>query len=108
MTKPAWRHRYDLANPRVTIRLTAPLRKILDETRESAGLSYADLIKMGLEATGEVEKARQEAWRDAEEAFAIKVPCSKCGKLIIVEPDSEMHKAVIDHLKNWHHGKCPK
>jgi len=108
MTKPAWRRRYDETNPRVTIRLTASLKKILDELRKDSALSYADLIKRGLETTGDEMTAYQRGWSEAEELYAIRVPCSRCGVGVIMEPGSKMHKVALNLLKDWQHTKCPK
>ena len=107
--KPEWRRRYDEANPRVTVRLTASLRKILDDLRKEEGLSFADLIKTGLKAAGDEKAAYQKGWDDAKGRYAITVPCSRCKKPMELSMDTDMCKAAAYYLqeKNWHHGECP-
>jgi len=46
---PPSRIRYEKANPVISVRLTASLKRILDEFKEKEGISYADLVKRGLE-----------------------------------------------------------
>jgi hypothetical protein len=66
------------------------------------------LIKTGLKAAADDKTAHQRGWDDAEETYAIEIPCNVCGKPIIMTPGSGMHKAAIEHLAQWIHTKCPK
>jgi hypothetical protein len=109
MTKPAWRHRYDLANPRVTIRLTASLKKILDELREKEDLSYTDLVKRGLEAAGDQEAAYRTGWDDAKKDPVPLGICPNCGKSmnwnLTKEKDRELLAKTIE-TAGIAHSKC--
>ena len=102
--KPEWRRRYDEANPRVTVRVTASLRKTLDDMRKEEGLSYVDLIKRGLMAATDEDAPHQRGGVETEAAYAIKVPCAVCGKPLVMKPN----KATIESLKakGWSHKAC--
>jgi len=104
------RIRYEKEHPMVSVRLTESMRKTLDAARKDSALSYADLIKTGLKAAADDKTAYQRGWDDAEETYAIEIPCSVCGKPIIMTPGSGMHKAAIDLLRaeKWSHGECLK
>ncbi|MEM3455869.1 MAG: hypothetical protein QXT72_04880 [Candidatus Micrarchaeia archaeon] len=40
---------------------------------------------------------------NAEEKYKITIFCSKCGKPMIVLPDSNMHDAIQKQIQNWYH-----
>jgi hypothetical protein len=103
---PPSRIRYEKKNPKVSVRLTESVRKVLDERKKREGLSYADIIKKVLKAAADEEKAYKKGWSEAMAEFMITVPCSVCKKPIPLRPGSEMHKDAIEHLAGWHHGEC--
>jgi len=107
---PPSRKRYEERNPMISVRLTKSLRQVLDDFRKEAALSYPDIIKAGLKAAAGEWEASKEAWDDAEHKYMIAIPCSVCGKPMIMKPGSDMHKAAIDLLraKKWCHSECLK
>jgi len=107
--QPERRRRYDEANPRVTVRLTASLRKILDDLRKEEGLSYADLIKRGLMAAADEDAAYQKGRNDAKrEPVAIGV-CSRCGKPLLWRLTTEKDRLLLAGAVNaqlFFHHEC--
>jgi hypothetical protein len=50
-----------------------------------------------------------EGFRKAESMYKIINYCNKCGREIVLIPNSECHKVVINYLKQkgWGHIECP-
>jgi hypothetical protein len=57
------------------------------------------------------EKTKTEyerGWGVAYQSYAIMYPCSICGGMIPLTPNSEAHKAIVNYLqeKGWAHFEC--
>lgn len=57
------------------------------------------------------ERAESEynrGWAEAYKSYSINYPCSICGRLITITPNSEVHRAIIGYLreKGWAHTDC--
>lgn len=113
------RGKYEKGNPTVSARVPKETRDRLYANLAKLGMSLADALKV---LAGELEikvrpidEVRQQIYDEgmeygldaAEGLYAIKYPCSKCGKQMIVMDEIEK-KAIRDFMiKNgWHHGDC--
>ena len=49
-------------------------------------------------------------WAESYRKYAINFPCSVCGELLAIEPNSEMHRVILGYLreKGWAHTECFK
>jgi len=115
--KPPSRIRYETKHPTISVRVTKDLKEALDRfSQDVGGLSYAQIIKEGLESAKELDKISkiqyelgyEEGFKDGKKKYRIAIPCSICGKEILLEPGSPIHKDAIKLLmaKGWAHGEC--
>jgi len=119
--------RYRKSHPVIGFVLTAELKTLLDERR--GNLSYGKFVKKlladylnpyedgynkGYEEgyeTGEEDgsnKGYEEGYETGEEEYKIWYNCCVCGDPIIIKPNSESHKRVIELMeeKRRGHAKC--
>ena len=99
--KNSSRIKYEQNHPVVSFRISKELYDSLQAAKEKEGLSYTDILKIGLGLTKltidkkEVieQKAFDKGWEkgndDAMNVYPIYYPCSKCGKEIIVTSAEE-------------------
>ena len=101
--KPEWRVRYDTANPILSMRVTEEILRMLREVTKMTGMSYADVLKIGLGIAEVKMKPRAKVWQEAYDegkiaghtlavsVFMITYACGKCGETI--ELDTPRRKA---------------
>jgi len=70
--KPPSRVRYEMEHPTITCRVSLELKAKLDEAREKYGLSFADILKIGLRVQGAAVNAALRQVRAGH--------CWRCGK----------------------------
>ncbi len=113
--------RYDKNNPVVSFRALEKDREIYLEVKQKQGVSHGDIYRAGLgifhKKMKDEDKIRQEAFDEGmeygieaiEAIYAVKYPCGKCGKEMIVETEEEkkvIRKFMMDN--EWGHAECPK
>lgn len=113
------REKYERNNPVVSHRVPKELHDKLQAAKEKQGLSYTDILKIGLgllepkiQAEEQVrEKAYEKGWevgfKKAEELYAVSYNCRGCGKKIWVDTDEEK-KDIARHMREagWCHRDC--
>lgn len=113
------REKYERNNPVVSHRVPKELHDRLQAAKEKEGLSYTDILKMGLgllEPKIRAEKeVRAEAYHQghirgytlAESVYKITYPCSICKEMIEVRAE-ETKRAIRRFLINerWGHAAC--
>ena len=54
------------------------------------------------------EEGFNEGWRQAKDNYKIRYPCSRCGELTSILPNSREHEAMMGYMKEhgWHHTEC--
>ena len=113
--KPPSRIRYEQNHPTLSCRLDKQTHDILQKRLDDAGLSFAQFVKSQLGILElkmpDVEKIDMEAYlegyAEAKNEYRIQIKCHICEKPITVSPNSQMHKAIIDHLEGlWRHKNC--
>jgi hypothetical protein len=54
------------------------------------------------------ESEYNRGWAEAYKSYSISYPCSICGALITITPNSEVHRVIIGYLrdKGWAHTEC--
>jgi flagellar biosynthesis/type III secretory pathway protein FliH len=129
---------YDGKNPVVSFRLTNEDKKKLEEMASREGMTLGQYVRDYLK--GIVEKRETEAkirkdgrkegfddgrkdgfdkgrneglkegYENGKEDWAIWFECCKCGKRLYIEPQSDLHEAIIGYLKDckFAHKFCPK
>lgn len=108
--KPPSRQRYEKKNPSISIRLTADLRALIDEARGE--MSYPAYVKNVLNKSidelnkSALQRARESGFKKAESSFKITLPCSECGKPMVITSGGPIHNDMKEHYNNWVHGDC--
>jgi len=111
--------KYEQNNPTVSARVSLEIHKKLQEVRQLEGLSFADILKIGLgivePKVKEHETVRSTAhakgWsqghRDAAEKYRVTFRCRGCKKVIEVN-DQKMREAAGKYMEEhgWGHTKC--
>jgi len=113
--KPPSRIRYEQSHPVLSCRLDKKAHDLLQKRLDGAGLSFAQFVKSQLGVLElkmpDVKKIERDAYQKgyakAVNEYRIQINCQQCGKPITVMPNSQMHKAIIDHLEGlWNHAEC--
>lgn len=113
--KPPSRIRYEQTHPTLSCRLDKQAHDLLQKRLDDDGLSFAQFVKSQLgilelrmpDAKSIEKEAYQKGYAKAVNGYRIQIKCHKCGKSITVRPNSQMHKAIIDHLEGlWSHKNC--
>jgi hypothetical protein len=115
--KPPARIKYEQSHPTVSCRLDRDTYALLKQRLEDlGGVSFADFVKDSLGLLQlkmpDIEEIKNAAWNEGyEEAgkeYCIWYPCCVCGKEILMEPNTEAHKAMIGYMKEhgWGHKSC--
>ena len=113
------REKYERNNPVVSHRIPKELRDRLQAAKEKEGLSYTDILKMGLGLLEPKIRAEKEVWEEAyerghisgytsaESAYRITYPCSVCKKTMVVRAEGTK-RAIREFLINegWGHATC--
>jgi len=111
--------RYMDENPAITFRMKREEKERIVQMAELAGKNVSELVRvelLGLEEdfSEAYEKARSEGYKkgfmDAKKIYRLWLYCYVCGDVIDLLPNSDVHKAIIDYLKNerWGHPECLK
>ena len=110
---PPSRLRYEASHPTVTVRVSRELHDELRELQKTAGLSMADILRIGLgKAQPDFEEAYdrgvQDGYGSAEDLYKIVVRCARCDKNhLIIEGNAV--KARVSRLlyqSGWHATAC--
>jgi len=113
------REKFEKENPTVSARVPKETRDRLYANLAKLGMSLADALKV---LAGELEikvrpidEVRQQIYDEGmeygmgaiEDLYAVKYPCSKCGKEMVVTDENEK-KAIREFMmaNGWHHGDC--
>jgi hypothetical protein len=123
--KPKSRIEYEENNPVISVRMPKEWVDELDAFLNALGLSRGDFFRIAFEKQkadyemvfneglniGErygSEKGYNKGFNKGKEDYGILFPCSKCGGLEYVLPNSDIHKTIIDYLKlmGSGHDKC--
>ncbi len=118
---PPSRTRYEANHPAVTARVSKELFAELKVLKKQAGLSVADVLKIGLEKSkpraGEAyEKGYQEGgeegfvlgWGQAEEEYEVTYWCASCRRrhLSITTDEEKEAAAALMYQAGWHSTVC--
>ena len=116
--KPS-RDRYDKTHPVVSIRIPEKVYHRLQEVTKATGMSYGDILKLGLGITKTKMKTIEEAcadaylkgieegYRVAEEDFKVTYRCNVCEKPIDIDtPEEKKAAAQCMHDLGWGHTEC--
>ena len=115
------RVRYEQSHPTVSCRIPRDIYDRLRVTKNTAGKSFADILKTGLgilevqaKKEGEVrEKGHAEGYKkgyaEAARLYMVTYPCCICGKMLMVTSGDEkeaIKKYMQEH--SWGHKECHK
>ena len=113
--KPPSRIRYEQNNPTISFRVSREVHDKLKDHLAKRHVSFADFVKESLGVqqiqipdVGKIKQAaRTEGYNKAKKEYIICIRCSECQQPMAVLPNSDMHKAIIDHLEGlWFHTRC--
>lgn len=100
--------RYEENNPSITFRVTKEEKESIEQMAEEADKSISTLVRIALlHLHEEMEDMYGDAYNygydigcdDTKKNYAISYPCSVCGSLCVISPNSECHKAVLQFLQ---------
>jgi flagellar biosynthesis/type III secretory pathway protein FliH len=115
--KPPARIRYEQSHPTLSCRLDKDTYALLKQRLEDlGGVSFAIFIKdaLGIQQAKmpdieEIkEKAYDEGYEQGKKDYRIWSFCAVCREPIFIQPNTEMHKALMKHMDGWRHGDCAK
>jgi len=104
--------RYEKAHPTVSFRLQKDEKARIKQLALEAGKSFPQYIKdILVEAENHSDAYRKgliEGYDKGRNDFQIWYFCKICEKRINIKPNSDSHKAVIEHMKEvgWGHSEC--
>ena len=115
---PPSRKRYEAAHPTASVRGDRDLLNPLKRLKKTAGLSTADVLKIGLDkAQPAVEAAFNEgceagfaeAYEVAHAEYAVTYSCSRCHKrhMTITSDEEKEAPAKLMYQAGRHNPKCP-
>jgi len=109
------RIRYEESHPTVSCRITKEIYNRLRDMKEKEGVSFADILKIGLgilqvKAKKEeraYSKGYNDGYRKAELEFKVTYVCNVCGKPIVVNTRDEK-EAIKQYMEDggWGHREC--
>ena len=108
---PPSRQRYEASHPTVSVRIPRELREELEELKQTAGLSMADILKAGLDKLKPdieeiYDKAYGEGYAKAEEEYKVLVKCYRCGRRHLAVTGDRIKAAVDQALTGWYSPDC--
>ena len=110
---PPSRARYEKSHPTVTIRVDLELYNELKALKETAGMSLADILKVGLEksqaAAGDaLEKGFKEGYETAEAEYKVTYRCGRCRPphLSITSDEEKKVAATFLYEAGWGDLSC--
>jgi hypothetical protein len=113
------RDRYDKENPTVSGRMPKEKRDKFYANLAKSGRTVSDALnslanELELKVIP-IDEVRQQIFDEGmeygmeaiDDLYAVKYPCSKCGKEMVVTDENEK-KAIRDFMieNGWHHGDC--
>ena len=113
--KPPSRIKYEQNNPTISFRVSREVHDKLKDHLAKRHVSFADFVKESLGVQQiqipDVGKIKQAAWnqgyRKAKATYEIYLSCGECQQPISIKPNSDIHRAIIDHLEGlWSHTTC--
>ena len=107
---PPSRKRYEAAHPTVSVRVDRALLDALKRLKETAGLSTADVLKIGLDkARPAVDAGFAEAYEVAHAEYAVTYSCSRCHRrhMTVTSDEEKEAAAKFMYQTGWHNPKCP-
>jgi hypothetical protein len=106
---PPSRERYAAENPVVSVRISKELREELQVLQTTAGMSIADVLRVGLDrAKLPVEMTYNIAYEDSRRKYEVPYWCSACGEMhLSIETDEEKEEAaMLMYEAGWHALDC--
>ena len=104
------RTRYEAGHPTVTVRVDRALYDNLKALKDTAGLSMADVLKVGLEkAQPDLEAAYHQGYEEAEAEYKVTYWCAHCRERhMVITTDAEKEAACkLMYQAGWYNPKCP-
>jgi len=109
------RVRYEESHPTVSCRVSMEVYDRLEEVKYTEGLSFADILKIGLGITEPIAKHnalvnsryRKAGYAEAERLYKVTFPCPGCGQVITVTGNEAKEAAgrfMNEH--GWAHKEC--
>ena len=105
--------RYEENNPTITFRVTKAEKELIERTAKLTKRSVSTLVRIKLldlekEITLINNQLKADADQKAKEKYALSYPCSVCGSMIIIRPNSKSHNKIKQYLKEngWRHADC--
>ena len=110
MTRYPCQKRYDEKRPLITFRVDKAEKKVIEKMAEDSGKSISDLVRMallGLEK--DFTEAYNKGFSNGKDKSAIWISCHCCRNPLYIEPNSYLHRRVIDRCRGefQHDPKCP-
>jgi len=115
--------KYERENPSITFRVPIDVKEKIDQLVETTGKSISQIMR---ETLFYAEKEYSEIFEQGhvegldvginaginrgKRKWAIWCYCNVCGKKIYIEPNSDVHNAIIKYMKEqgWGHAECHK
>ena len=113
------RVKYEQAHPTVSCRVPTEVYDQLQVAKEAEGMSFADILKVGLgilevrarEEAEVRERGRETGYREgyaeAERLYKVTYPCSVCDEMLEVTTEDQK-KAIKKYMPEhgWGHSEC--
>ena len=114
---PPSRQRYEASHPTITARVSRELYDELQRLRDTAGLSYADVLRVGLDKAkvdtgkaylGGFDEGMEGGWELAQEQYEVTYFCSSCRRrhMTITTEGEKEAAAQLMYKANWHSPEC--
>ena len=108
---PPSRTRYEARNPTVSVRISQEFKEQLDELKLTSGLSFVDILKVGLdklepEVNQFYERGLSDGYDAAKLEFELMVTCSGCGRAHVPVAGEVMRAAVAQKMFGWTAKSC--
>ncbi len=105
--------KYEENNPTITFRMKKHEKDVIREMSKKCEKSISQLVRESLletqkEYSDAYDKGHRDGFKEGSDAWAIWLYCSECGEKIFIEPDSDVHKAILGCMEghHWIHAKC--
>ena len=105
--------RYEENNPTITFRVTKAEKELIERIAKLSKRSVSTLVRiklldLGKEITSINNQLKNDADKQAKEKYALLYPCSICGLMLTIRPNSKCHNDIKQYLKEngWRHADC--
>ena len=110
MTRYPCQKKYDEKRPLITFRVDQAEKKAIEKMAKDSGNNISDLVRMallGLEQ--DFTQAYNNGFSEGTEKSAIWISCHRCRNRLYIEPNSYLHRRVIDRCRGEfsYDPKCP-